>query len=135
VKSLVMGAGSSERPSAAPPLGHATDAALGELASHEPSPQELAACAGRYGVPGYYDVAFTTDGRTLRTDYGLIGELVPVAPYEFVAARYLPGERVRFLRSEAEPHASAVYVSLTLHTRLEGARLERHQKLRTERFG
>jgi hypothetical protein len=116
-------------------LGNVVDTCLANLEQYEPSEEELSACAGRYGVFGYYDVTFIPSGRTLRTDYGEMGELVPVAPYEFVAARYLPGERLRFSKKAREATASAVYVSLTLPTRLEGELLAQHEKLKFERFG
>ncbi len=135
LESLLAEAPPSSRASAAPLLGTVLDTCLSELASYEPSADELEACAGRYGVVGYYDVAFTVSGRTLRTDYGEMGELVPVAAHEFVAARYLPGERLRFVKAAEEKAASAVYVSLTLHTRLEGELLLRHEQLKAERFG
>ena len=111
---------STSSSSNAPVLDNAVDTRLGELEQYEPTAEELEACVGRYGVFGYYDVAFTRNGRTLRTDYGEMGDLLPVAPYEFVAARYLPGERLRFLKSADAKAASAVYVSLTLHSRFEG---------------
>jgi hypothetical protein len=117
-------------------FGHAEDTYLDELPRHRPTPDELAACAGRYGVLGYYDVRFEVRADTLWTDYGRIAELVPIAPHVFVAARYLTGERVRFVFRPGTAHAVGVYVSMTYHERLEDPTiLERHASLRRARFG
>jgi hypothetical protein len=113
----------------APPIGASVDI-------YQPTTAELDGCAGRYGVFGYYDIKVEARAGALWTDYGELAELSPIAPYEFVATRYLPGERVRFVMSAHASRAAGVYVSMTYHERLDDpALLRKHRALMLERFG
>jgi CubicO group peptidase (beta-lactamase class C family) len=107
-----------------------------DAAPHRPGAAELERCAGRYGVLGYYDIEFQVRGNELWTSYGQMAELVPIGPYEFVAARYLPNECVRFVMGADGSRAVGVYVSMSYHRRLEDpALLREHGALMAARFG
>ncbi|HEU4579446.1 MAG TPA: serine hydrolase domain-containing protein [Polyangiaceae bacterium] len=117
-------------------FGFASGDCLDELPAYEASQAVLREFVGKYAVLGYYDIYFEIRAGCLYTDYGEMAELRAIGPAEFVAVRYLPGERVRFVWEADGSAIAGVYVSLTYHAKLRTeADVERHLALMARRFG